>query len=157
MYLSSPNGSPPPRRRPGSPSTYPLHTPSRSITLTAFILVSIYLYHSWTSSTPSADPLQSYIHSQSHQDSSDTRQLLSVNDAFLQKDGLLYLADKARPGANPDVKVVHPILHLMQGAKKQWEEKVKAQSRTLEQAVNTYRRKYGRAPPKGFDKWCVSC
>jgi hypothetical protein len=30
------------------------------------------------------------------------------------------------------------------------------QSKTLEQAVKEYTRRYGRPPPKGFDDWYVS-
>jgi hypothetical protein len=31
------------------------------------------------------------------------------------------------------------------------------QSRTLVQASKEYRRRYGREPPKGFDKWWKFC
>lgn len=151
MLLSSPSGSGSPPRKRTSPSTYPLHTPFRSISITAFILVSIWLYHTWTTSPEPSTTTSELTQSSLVQE--NTRRVLSANDAFLQKDGLIYLADKARPGANPDIQVVHPILHLIQNAKKQWEEKVQSQSRTLQEAVATYRRKYERAPPKGFDKW----
>lgn len=84
---------------------------------------------------------------------SSTRRILQPQEAFRVQDGLLYLADQARPGANPANKVEHPILFLIRQAKKDWKKKLDSQSRDLATAVKTYRKKYGRAPPQGFDKW----
>ncbi|KAL1726872.1 glycosyltransferase family 90 protein [Schizophyllum commune] len=47
----------------------------------------------------------------------------------------------------------HPIYELMERAEKQWKRKQARASRTLEQAVREYRRRYKRNPPKGFDVW----
>ncbi|CDZ97802.1 Endoplasmic reticulum protein EP58, contains filamin rod domain and KDEL motif [Phaffia rhodozyma] len=47
----------------------------------------------------------------------------------------------------------HPIYQLIDSAKKEWDSKLKRQSKTLGEAVREYRRRYGRPPPKGFDKW----
>lgn len=47
----------------------------------------------------------------------------------------------------------HPIFDLIDKAQKQWDDKLAKSSKTLGQAVNEYRRRYGRAPPKGFDRW----
>lgn len=80
---------------------------------------------------------------------------LRADQAFVERDGLLYLAEPARPQANAYNKVEHPILHLVREAQREWDEKVAGQSQNLEQAVATYRTRYGRAPPKGFDKWSV--
>lgn len=82
-----------------------------------------------------------------------TSRILQPQEAFKRRDGLLYLADQARPGANPANKVGHPILHLMKQAKRDWKKKLDSQSSDLATAVKTYKKKYGRAPPKGFDKW----
>jgi len=41
----------------------------------------------------------------------------------------------------------------MDEAERKYREKLKRQSRTLEEGVREYRRRYGRAPPKGFDAW----
>jgi hypothetical protein len=49
----------------------------------------------------------------------------------------------------------HPIPKLMDRAKKRWEALKGRQSKTFAQAVAEYKRRYGRKPPKGFDKWCV--
>jgi hypothetical protein len=50
----------------------------------------------------------------------------------------------------------HPIYELIKRAEKEWNEKLKRASRSLEEAVKEYRRRYKRNPPKGFDLWCVS-
>lgn len=47
----------------------------------------------------------------------------------------------------------HPIPPLLSLGEKRWEELLSRQSRTLSEAVKEYRRRYGRAPPKGFDIW----
>ncbi|KZT57497.1 glycosyltransferase family 90 protein [Calocera cornea HHB12733] len=47
----------------------------------------------------------------------------------------------------------HPIYDLVQRAEEEWAEKLRRASKTLEQAVAEYRRRYGRKPPRGFDKW----
>lgn len=47
----------------------------------------------------------------------------------------------------------HPIPILLGLGEKRWEELLSRQSRTLEEAVQEYTRRYGRQPPKGFDVW----
>ncbi|KZT32405.1 hypothetical protein SISSUDRAFT_994071 [Sistotremastrum suecicum HHB10207 ss-3] len=47
----------------------------------------------------------------------------------------------------------HPIIELTDHAQKVWNDKLATQSRTLKDAVAEYKRRYGRKPPKGFDKW----
>jgi hypothetical protein len=47
----------------------------------------------------------------------------------------------------------HPIPALMERAKVQWTALQERQSKTFAQAVTEYVRRYGRRPPKGFDKW----
>ncbi|KZT56709.1 glycosyltransferase family 90 protein [Calocera cornea HHB12733] len=47
----------------------------------------------------------------------------------------------------------HPIYELVERAQREWEEKNARASKTLEQAVREYQRRYGRWPPRGFDKW----
>lgn len=86
---------------------------------------------------------------------SGTRRILKPEEAYKAQDGLLFLPDMARPGANPSNKVEHPILYLIRQAKKDWQKKLDSQSTNLATAVKTYKRKYGRNPPKGFDKWCA--
>ena len=51
----------------------------------------------------------------------------------------------------------HPIYDLIEHAEADWDKKLNRQSKTLAEAVTEYKRRYGRAPPKGFDKWCVLC
>ncbi|KAL7423567.1 hypothetical protein Q5752_001147 [Cryptotrichosporon argae] len=47
----------------------------------------------------------------------------------------------------------HPIEALMENARVKQRELVERQSKTLPQAVAEYKRRYGRPPPRGFDKW----
>jgi hypothetical protein len=52
-----------------------------------------------------------------------------------------------------DVHGPHPILELISRSEKDWEGKLKSASRTLEEAVGEYTRRYRRLPPRDFDKW----
>jgi len=47
----------------------------------------------------------------------------------------------------------HPIPRLMEEAEEKYRKKLGGQSKTLKAAVAEYRRRYRRAPPKGFDDW----
>ena len=49
----------------------------------------------------------------------------------------------------------HPIFQLIRDAEAAWEAKCTRASKTLDEAVSEYKRRYRRAPPIGFDKWCV--
>lgn len=49
--------------------------------------------------------------------------------------------------------LTHPILALLRDGEKKWNDRMASQSKTLEQAVDTYKERYGRNPPKGFDAW----
>lgn len=54
---------------------------------------------------------------------------------------------------SPAASANHPIPQLLQLGEKRWEELLSRQSRTLRAAVKEYTRRYGRAPPAGFDQW----
>lgn len=62
-----------------------------------------------------------------------------------REDGLLEVNSNGR----------HPIYDLIQHAEADWTAKLAKQSKTLEEAVKEYERRYKRAPPKGFDHWYV--
>ncbi|KAH7882833.1 glycosyl transferase family 90-domain-containing protein [Phlebopus sp. FC_14] len=47
----------------------------------------------------------------------------------------------------------HPIFELMRDAEVAWGEKLARASKTLDEAIVEYKRRYKRAPPLGFDKW----
>ncbi|KPV74609.1 glycosyltransferase family 90 protein, partial [Rhodotorula graminis WP1] len=47
----------------------------------------------------------------------------------------------------------HPISHLVSRAEQEWDDLLRRQSQTLEDAVAEYRRRYGMNPPVGFDSW----
>ncbi|KAG6883418.1 hypothetical protein C0993_006279 [Termitomyces sp. T159_Od127] len=47
----------------------------------------------------------------------------------------------------------HPITLLMDEAEGKYRQKLAGQSRTLKAAVGEYKKRYSRAPPRGFDEW----
>lgn len=47
----------------------------------------------------------------------------------------------------------HPIFELVSRAEKEWEAKLRGASKTFQEVVQEYKRRYKRAPPKGFDLW----
>lgn len=47
----------------------------------------------------------------------------------------------------------HPVYELMRISEKKWKDKLNRSSKTFKEAVEEYRRRYNRMPPKGFDKW----
>lgn len=47
----------------------------------------------------------------------------------------------------------HPIPKLMADAERNFRNLLSRQSKTLEDAVKEYRRRYDRNPPRGFDEW----
>ncbi|KAF7980094.1 hypothetical protein HWV62_39906 [Athelia sp. TMB] len=57
--------------------------------------------------------------------------------------------------ANPDGR--HPLFALIEAGHAEWAAKVGRQSRTFKEAVKEYRRRHGRAPPRGFDEWWDYC
>ena len=52
--------------------------------------------------------------------------------------------------------LTHPILTLLMNGEIRWKARMARQSTTLERAVDVYREKWGRMPPKGFDEWYVA-
>ena len=66
-----------------------------------------------------------------------------LQEHIYRQDGLLEVNEKGP----------HPIYELTARAEVAWEQKLKAASKTLPEAVNEYRRRYGRSPPLGFDLW----
>lgn len=51
----------------------------------------------------------------------------------------------------------HPIYELMERGEERWYNLLEAQSRTLDRAVQEYKRRYFLDPPAGFDKWWAFC
>ena len=47
----------------------------------------------------------------------------------------------------------HPIPQLLKLGERRWQEMIGRQSKTLAEAVDEYKRRYGRQPPRGFDLW----
>ncbi|BGP16351.1 hypothetical protein JCM10213_004892 [Rhodosporidiobolus nylandii] len=68
----------------------------------------------------------------------------------LHPNGQMYIEPLATYDQPPQP---HPILTLVKRAEQDWNRKVKRQSKTLREAVQEYRRRYKRNPPRGFEKW----
>ncbi len=47
----------------------------------------------------------------------------------------------------------HPIYQLFEFSERKWKAKLQRASKNLDEAVAEYKRRYKRAPPRGFDKW----
>lgn len=60
-----------------------------------------------------------------------------------RSDGLLHV----------NLEGAHPIFELISRAEKEWEAKLRSASKTFKEVVQEYKRRYKRAPPKGFDLW----
>jgi len=69
----------------------------------------------------------------------------TVDDHFFSTTGHLHVS--------PNSSSPHPIPLLLALGEKKWESLLARQSRTLVQAVEEYKRRYHRPPPKGFDIW----
>ncbi|RSL90475.1 hypothetical protein CEP51_000705 [Fusarium floridanum] len=66
--------------------------------------------------------------------------------------------DKVSTEGSPNPKPVpesgvHPITYLIKNAQREFEEAKARQSKSLQEAVVEYRRRYGMPPPPHFDKW----
>lgn len=64
-------------------------------------------------------------------------------------DGIGYLT-KPRTIPSNDT---HPVEYISEKAHREFSDTLRRQSKTLEQAVEEYRRRYGLPPPPRFDKW----
>ncbi|KAH6684464.1 glycosyltransferase family 90 protein [Halenospora varia] len=53
----------------------------------------------------------------------------------------------------PRIGPAHPVWQLIKDAEQDWERTLARQSKTLGEAVEEYRRRYGIHPPPNFDKW----
>lgn len=69
----------------------------------------------------------------------------TIDDHFFAPTGHLQISN--------DSSSPHPIPLLLALGEKKWEQLLARQSRTLEQAVEEYKRRYHRQPPLGFDIW----
>lgn len=63
--------------------------------------------------------------------------------------------DLGATDVNPDNSLgrVHPVAELVKTQNEHFTKMLFSQSRTLEQAVTEYKRRYGRRPPPGYDRW----
>lgn len=100
-------------------------------------------------------------------------QLPVVDDIFgIDTDSEQVLERKPRPGPKKSLPLAaeqhkyrsdgllqvnmegaHPIFELISRAEKEWEAKLRGASKTFREVVQEYKKRYKRAPPKGFDLW----
>lgn len=57
------------------------------------------------------------------------------------------------PSADASESLTNPILGLLRDGERKWQDMLSQQSKTLEEAVQEYKTRWGRNPPKGFDEW----
>lgn len=73
--------------------------------------------------------------------------------AVFRRQQILDEMEKQRLGPHLTEIKRHPIDELMENAKIEWEGKVARQSKTPEEAIEEYKRRYKRDPPDGFTEW----
>jgi hypothetical protein len=78
---------------------------------------------------------------------------LLTGTLFGQKQGLIALPTSFSRSSFSSQPIEHPIPKLMHDAQIKYDALLARQSTTLESAVEEYKRRYGRKPPKGFDDW----
>lgn len=74
---------------------------------------------------------------------------LRENLRSLNDDQIEYLS---KPRTLPEANI-HPVEYLTKNAQREFDQVLRQQSKTLEEAVKEYRRRYGFPPPPHFDKW----
>lgn len=72
---------------------------------------------------------------------------------MVRRQHYLDVLEKERLGPHITEFQRHPIAELMENAQKEWDEKVARQSKTAEEAIEEYKRRYKREPPYGFTEW----
>lgn len=60
---------------------------------------------------------------------------------------------RAKASSHKSHAVTNPILGLLEDGERKWKDMLATQSQTLEQAVDEYKSRHHRNPPKGFDLW----
>ncbi|WOO84722.1 Beta-1,2-xylosyltransferase 1 [Vanrija pseudolonga] len=78
---------------------------------------------------------------------SSTQRWTTASSSVLRSKFLRAKAKAPRP------PIHHPIPKLMADARESYDSKVARQSKSLDEAVKEYQRRYKRAPPKGFEIW----
>jgi hypothetical protein len=81
-----------------------------------------------------------------HNNQSTSQTTQSALPTNYHPNGLYYLSQ-------PPPLERHPILNLVDKAEQEWASKVAKSSKSLEEAVAEYRRRYHQPPPFGFEKW----
>lgn len=75
-----------------------------------------------------------------------TQRCFDARLRWTQRDGLLF-------GQQVADERLHPLVALIEDAQHRWFDKLRGQSRSIEQAKLEYRRRYGVRPPAGYSAW----
>ncbi|KAI5479113.1 capsular associated protein, glycosyltransferase family 90 protein [Pseudohyphozyma bogoriensis] len=128
-----------------------------------FLLVATYFFYTSSSSSSTTTSPRSYFAVNRGSTSSTSKNPAAAPLIPSPKDK--YAPASRAPNSNkpvptrPDGRILmsegqrHPIPKLMKEAKMQWEALKARQSKTFKAAVDEYKKRNGRNPPKGFDKW----
>ncbi|GAA5868829.1 hypothetical protein JCM8547_002841 [Rhodosporidiobolus lusitaniae] len=120
------------------------------LTLLLLLTVSLILLNTHRSSSSSATSPSSWSSAASRLYSKTTSRLSSKT---LRSPHHTYAYAVPMPNEYGGAYEEHPIHGLMREAKGLWEEKKKQQSETCEEAMEEYKRRYGRRVPEGFQHW----
>lgn len=125
------------------------HIDQRPVTVTrvrtAWARTTRTIFSSSPTDVPGMPPSVVHVDSAQKPLSNDDTILPPLEKHLYRSDGLLEV--------NPNGG--HPIFELIERAEATWNEKMAKASKTLEEAVKEYKRRYKRDPPLGFDFWCV--
>lgn len=82
----------------------------------------------------------------------------NVSDGIVRAKQAAFIPPHKANSSVPDVAEIketltNPILGLLRDGERKWQDMLSRQSRTLEEAVQEYKTRWGRNPPKGFDEW----
>ena len=83
----------------------------------------------------------------------ELRRAASKGALKAEPDGLLRVEPASTAGAAGER--FHPVLRLLADAERALSSRLDEQSTTYELAEAHYRKRYRRAPPPGFERWCV--
>ncbi|KAI5453780.1 cryptococcal xylosyltransferase 1 [Naganishia albida] len=80
--------------------------------------------------------------------------LTDVSDGIVRSRASVFIPAHHQ-GNTTDAKetLTNPILGLLRDGERKWQDMLARQSKTLDEAVQEYKTRWGRNPPRGFDEW----
>lgn len=81
--------------------------------------------------------------------------LTDVSDGIVRSCPSVFIPAHHHQGNTTDAKetLTNPILGLLRDGERKWQDMLARQSKTLDEAVQEYKTRWGRNPPRGFDEW----